>query len=152
MQSNEYNNDFLGYHGYINRKNYAINLLILFALFVATTLVNFEKLTQFTNYEFLKVVLTFVVDLFKFVIMISALSVVFRRIADISKKRPASFFENLKKAYGILYVFPIFYLYCFRYFLDIIPQLTTILNILTIMILLPLSIISTIILCFIKGE
>lgn len=152
MQSNEYNNDFLGYHGYINRKNYAINLLILFALFVATTLVNFEKLTQFTNYEFLKVVLTFVVDLFKFVIMISALSVVFRRIADISKKRPASFFENLKKAYGILYVFPIFYLYCFRYFLDIIPQLTTILNILTIMILLPLAIISTIILCFIKGE
>ena len=152
MQSNEYNNDFLGYHGYINRKNYAINLLILFALFVATTLVNFEKLTQFTNYEFLKVVLTFVVDLFKFVIMISALSVVFRRIADISKKRPASFFENFKKAYGILYVFPIFYLYCFRYFLDIIPQLTTILNILTIMILLPLAIISTIILCFIKGE
>ena len=152
MQSNEYNNDFLGYHGYINRKNYAINLLILFALLVATTLVNFEKLTQFTNYEFLKVVLTFVVDLFKFVIMISALSVVFRRIADISKKRPASFFENLKKAYGILYVFPIFYLYCFRYFLDIIPQLTTILNILTIMILLPLAIISTIILCFIKGE
>ena len=152
MQSNEYNNDFLGYHGYINRKNYAINLLILFALFVATTLVNFEKLTQFTNYEFLKVVLTFVVDLFKFVIMISALSVVFRRIADISKKRPASFFENLKKAYGILYVFPIFYLYCFRYFLDIIPPLTTLLNILTIMVLIPLAIISTIILCFIKGE
>ena len=87
MQSNEYNNDFLGYHGYINRKNYAINLLILFALFLATNLVNFEKLTQFTNYEFLKTVLSFVVDLFKFVIMMSALSVVYRRIADISKKQ-----------------------------------------------------------------
>ena len=152
MQSNEYNNDFLGYHGYINRKNYAINLLILFALFIATTLVNFDKLTQFTNYNFLKTVLSFVVDLFKFVIMISALSVVYRRIADISKKRSVEFFENLKKTYGIIFVFPIFYLYCFRYFLDIIPPLTTLLNILTIMVLIPLAIISTIILCFIKGE
>lgn len=152
MQSNEYNNDFLGYHGYINRKNYAINLLILFALFIATTLVNFDKLTQFTNYNFLKTVLSFVVDLFKFVIMISALSVVYRRVADISKKHPVSFFEKIKKIYGLLFVFPVFYLYCFRYFLDIIPLLTNILNILTIIILIPLAIISTIILCFIKGE
>jgi uncharacterized membrane protein YhaH (DUF805 family) len=152
MQSNEYNNDFLGYHGYINRKNYAINLLILFALFFATNLVNFEKLTQFTNYELLKTVLSFVVDLFKFVLMISALSVVYRRLADISKKRPITFFEKLKKAYGLLFVFPVFYLYCFRYFLDIIPLLTNFLNILTIVVLIPLAIISTIVLCFIKGE
>ena len=152
MQTNEYNNDFLGYHGYINRKNYAINLLILFALFLATNLVNFEKLTQFTNYEFLKTVLSFVVDLFKFVIMMSALSVVYRRIADISKKHSVTFFEKLKKAYGFLFVFPVFYLYCFRYFLDIIPLLTGILNIFTIFILIPLAIVSTIILCFIKGE
>ena len=152
MQSNEYNNDFLGYHGYINRKNYAINLLILFALFFATNLVNFEKLTQFTNYELLKTVLSFVVDLFKFVLMISALSVVYRRLADISKKRPITFFEKLKKAYGLLFVFPVFYLYCFRYFLDIIPLLTSFLNILTIVVLIPLAIISTIVLCFIKGE
>ena len=152
MQSNEYNNDFLGYHGYINRKNYAINLLILFALFFATTLVDFERLTQFTSYKLLKIVLSFVVDLFKFIIMISALSVVYRRIADISKKRPITFFEKLKKAYGFLFVFPVFYLYCFRYFLDIIPLLTGILNIFTIFILIPLAIVSTIILCFIKGE
>ncbi len=148
----EYNNDFFGYNGYINRKNYIINMVILFALFFATELVDFDKFTQFTNITFLKTVLIFVVDLFKFVLMIAALSVVYRRIADISKNRSYVFFSNMKKAYAMLFVFPIFYLYCFRHFFDIVPILMNILNILTIAILLPLAAISTFILCFIKGK
>ncbi len=148
----EYNNDFLGYNGYINRKNYAINLLILFALYFATTLVDFNALTQYTNISFIKTVLIFIVDLFKFVLVIAALSVVYRRIMDISKNRSSIYASNMKKLYAIIFVFPIFYLFCFRYFLDIIPFLMNLLNIFSIVVLLPIAAVFTIVLSFVKGQ
>ncbi len=152
MKSNEYNNDFFSYNGCINRKNYAINMLILLALYIATTLVNFKSFTQFTDFKFLQDVLLFLVDFFKFVVMISALSVIYRRIADIAKKHSERFFENAKKLFAIFFVFPVLYIYCLQYLLDIIPILTTILGTLTVFVLMPLGLIFIVVLSFIKGE
>ena len=152
MKNSEYNNEFFSYNGYINRKNYAINMLILLALYIATSLVNFKSFTQFTSYKFLQDILLFFVDFFKFVVMISTLSVIYRRIADISKKHSENFFENAKKVFALIFVFPILYIYCLQYFLDIIPVLTVFLNQVTIFVLTPLGIILAIILSFIKGE
>ncbi len=152
MNNSEYNNEFFSYNGYINRKNYAINMLILLALYIATSMVNFKSFTQFTNYRFLQDILLFFVDFFKFVIMISALSVIYRRIADISKKHSENYFENAKKVFALLFVFPILYIFCLQYFLDIIPVLTIFLNKLTILVLIPLGLLVAFILSFIKGE
>lgn len=152
MQNSEYNNSFFSYDGYINRKNYAINMLILLALYISTSLVNFKSFTQFTDYNFLQDILLFLVDFFKFVVMISALSVIYRRIADVSKKRSKNFLENAKKAFAILFVFPILYIFCLQYFLDIVPILILILNLLTFFLLIPFGAIFAIILLFVKGE
>lgn len=148
----ENNNNFFSYNGYINRKNYAINMLILVALYVSVSFVNFESFFQYTNYKFLYTVLMFMVGFFKFVILMSAISVVYRRIADISKKRTEQFFMAMKRLFVLLIVLPALYVYCIRYFFDVVPILVYGLDILTFFGLIPAGIIMAIILCFIKGE
>ncbi len=148
---NNYNNNFFGYNGYINRKNYTINMLILFALYVSTLLVNFETFVQFTNYKFLLTILLFLVNFFQFIILISSISVIYRRIADISRSRSIDFFKNAKRIFATTFVFPILYFYCLRPFLSFMPIIQLI-DLITVLILLPFGIIILITLCFLKGN
>lgn len=143
----EYNNDFLNYKGKINRKNYIINMLILLALYSAVILVNFNSLKQFITYDFLFTVLMFVIELFKFVLMVAIISVIYRRIADFSE-----FNENMKKIFFIFFFFPFLYLNWGHYLLDFIPPLVYILDILTFFIILPVALVLTIVYAFLKGR
>lgn len=146
------NNDFFSYNGTINRRNYAINMFILVALYVVIYFVNFENFVLFTSQKYLLHILMFFVNLFKFVIVISAISVIYRRFADICTKKTEKFKLTTKRIFTLLYVIPILHLYCIRYFLDVIPPLVSILDMITFFILLPLALITAIVLCFIKGN
>lgn len=148
----QYNNDFFSYNGYINRKNYIINMLILIALYGAMMLVNFESFIQYTNQKFLLTVLLFLTGFFKFILIMSAISVIYRRIADISKSRSTAFSDVMKRLFILLIVFPVLYLYCIRYFLDFIPFLIYTLDFTTFYILIPVAVLTLITIAFIKGE
>ncbi len=147
MDNNEYNNDFLGFNGKIGRKNYIINLLILTAIYIVTLLINLEGIKQYITYDFLYTTLYFVIDLFKFMVIIAILSVIYRRIADISNTD-----KRLITIFIILFLFPFFYLNWGYYLLNFIPPLVQILNAVTIFILLPLAFIVSISLAFIKSR
>lgn len=152
MQYKDSNNDFFSYQGTISRKNYTINLLILTALFIVISLVRFESFMQFTNLTFLYSIILFMVSLFKFVILMSAISVIYRRIADISYTKQISFYNNMKKIFVLLFVFPVLYIFCLRFFIDIIPVFQNLLDMLVFYILIPFGVLAVIILCFIKGK
>ena len=152
MDYKDNNTDFFSYNGTINRKNYAINMFILIALYVVIYFVRFENFVLFTSQKYLLHILLFFVGLFKFVIVISTISVVYRRIADISTNKTENFKLIAKRIFTILYVFPILHLYCLRYFLDIIPALVAFLDTITFLVLLPIAAITSIVLCFITGK
>ncbi len=145
-----YNNTFFSYEGLINRKNYIINVLILIALFIVISLVKFENFAQFTNLKFLFDILGYVVLLFKFIIFMSLLSLIYRRIADISKSRSYKFAMNMKKLFISIFVFPVLYFLCIRYFIDFMPVLIYVLDMLTYFVFTPLGIIALIVFSFIK--
>jgi hypothetical protein len=44
MGYKEENNDFFGWYGTINRKNYTINILILVTLFILLSVTNYQTL------------------------------------------------------------------------------------------------------------
>ncbi len=147
MDNNEYNNDFLSYYGKIGRKNYIINLLILTAIYIVTLLINLEGLKQYITYDFLYTTLYFVIDLFKFMVIIAILSVIYRRIADISNTD-----KRLITIFIILFLFPFFYLNWGYFLLNFIPPLVQILNVLTIYVILPLALVFSIVMAFIKSR
>ncbi len=150
MTGKNYNNDYFSYNGVISRKNYLINMLILIALYTAISLVRFESFADFISFKLIYSILIFMADLFKFIIIMSALSVIYRRIADISSHKSYKFYTNMKKLFIILFIFPVLYLFCIRYFFDIIPLVTAIVDMAVIYILTPLGIIAGIIFCIIK--
>lgn len=152
MSYNQQNNDLFSYQGTINRKNYIINILIVLALFIGISLVHFENFAEYVNPKFLYSILLFMVDLFKFVILISAISLVYRRIADFSNLKSIKYNVVVKKIFFILFVFPVIYIFCLRFFVDIIPIMRNFLDLFVFFILIPLSIFTTIILAFIKGN
>ncbi len=152
MAYKEYNNDFFSYQGSISRKNYFINMLILAALYIGLYFVKFENFEPYIPYKMIFSILIFMVSLFKFVILMSGLSVIYRRIADFSTGKTYNFNLLMKRLFIFLFVFPILYLFCIRYFIDIIPVLTNILDLITIFILIPAGIIAAVVFCFIKGN
>lgn len=152
MDNKNYNNDFFSYNGVIGRKNYIINMLILTGLYFGLFFIRFETFTQYTNIKFLLPVLIFMVSLLRFVILMSALSVVYRRIADISAFRSYNFNLAMKRIFVLLFVFPVLYLFCIRYLLDIVPFIVNTLDFTVFFILLPLSILSSFIFCFIRAK
>jgi uncharacterized membrane protein YhaH (DUF805 family) len=152
MGYKEENNDFFGWYGTINRKNYTINILILVTLFILLSVTNYQTFVQYTNFKFVQFILDLVIELFKFIILISALSIVYRRIADFTLNKSQKFKSIMQKLFGIIFVAPILYLYCLKDFLNFIPILTYILNIITIYVLLPICLLSTLVLCFIKEK
>ena len=142
----DYNNSFYGYNGYINRKNYAINLFILVALYVSALFVNWNSFFQYTPYKFLLNILLYLVFFFQFMIAISALSLVYRRLADITKNIQEEKQQLVKQFFAVIYVFPFLYLFCLKSFLNFY-----ILDIISLL-LFGVSALFTIILCFIKGK
>lgn len=152
MSQQESNNDFFSYQGTISRKNYIINMLILLAIFVGVSFIRVENFAQFITYKFLYAVLVFMISMLKFVSVMAMLSVVYRRIADFTYFKTVAFQETMKKFFVIIFVCPVLYDYCLRFFIDIIPALQGILDFLTIFVLYPIAIISAIVLCFPKRK
>lgn len=150
MSQQESNNDFFSYQGTISRKNYIINMLILLAIFVGVSFIRIENFAQFITYKFLYAVIVFMISMLKFVSIMAMLSVVYRRIMDFTQFRPVVFQETMKKVFVILFVCPVLYDFCLRFFIDIMPALQGILDFLTIFVLYPLAIIAAIIFCFLK--
>ncbi len=152
MNNRESNNDFFSYQGTINRKDYIINMLILSAIFIGLHFIHFENFADFINYKFLLQVLIFMKNLLEFVILFSALSVIYRRIADFSLYKSYKFNLIMKRIFVLLYVLPVLYLFCIRYFLDIMPFLANILDTLVIFVIIPIAFITSIIFSFIKSN
>lgn len=152
MSQQESNNDFFSYQGTIGRKNYAINMLILLALVIGLSLIKVETFAPYITYNFLYSVLAFMISMLKFVAIMAMLSVVYRRIADFSTNKPESFKILMNRTFVVLFVFPILYDFCIRFFIDIIPTLQSILDLMTIFILYPLALIAAIIFGFIKNK
>ena len=152
MNYKKNNSDFFSYNGTINRKDYTINLLIVVALYIILTYTRFENILQYTKQEIIVHIFVFMVSMFKFLLVMSAISIIFRRVVDITLNRSETFKTNTKKIFALLFVFPILHLFCIRYFLDIFPALVAILDTITLLVLIPISVITAIILCFIKGK
>ena len=152
MAQRESNNDFFSYQGTISRKNYIINMLILSAIYIGLSFIHFENFSDFIRYKILLTILIFMADLLKFVVLFSALSVIYRRIADFSVYKSYTFNLIMRRLFVFLYVLPVLYIFCIRYFLDIMPFLINILDIIIFFIVLPIAFISSVILCFIKSN
>ena len=146
----ENNNDFFGYSGVINRKNYSINIFILFAIYIALSFLNLSAFSQYTTFKFLFSILDFVISLIKFVIIFAILSLVYRRFADIAKSKSLAFSQNIKRFFVIFYVFPILYITCLRFFIYNIPFIYNSLDFLFFFIFLPICFLISLLICFIK--
>lgn len=152
MINKNYNNDFFGWEGVISRKNYAINLFIVFALYIVLSLVNFQAFEPFIPIKFLLTVLVFMSEILKLVIVMCALSLIYRRIADFSGTKPYKFQMNMRRLFVFLYVVPALYLLCIRYFFNFMPLLIQIADLMVFLLLIPLALISSIVFCFIKSN
>ncbi len=147
MSYNESNNDFLSYEGRINRKNYVINMFILVFLYIGLFLINFNSFSEYIRFKILYTILIYTVELLRFVIIIAILSIIYRRISDFS-----SFSAGMKKVFVILYIFPFIYLNWGHYLLNFLPGLIYVLDLITLFILMPFAIISSIIFAFLKSK
>jgi len=145
------NNDFFSWNGTLDRKNYSINLFILTALYILLSLVRFDVILQFSKISLLNSIFYFLLEILKFLLMMSALSVVYRRIRDISYFKSLKFANNMKNMFIFVFVIPILYLFCLRYFLNF-PLITNILDLVVLFVLIPLELIFAVVLCFIKGK
>ena len=152
MSNEQFNNDFFSYQGKISRKDYVINMLIVVSLLIGISFVRFDSFAPYIRPEFLYKILLFMVNLFQFVMLMSAISLVYRRIADFSDTKSITFNNCMKNFFFFLFIFPILYLFCIRYFIDIIPIIRNVIDLIVIFIIVPIGIISSIILAFIKGS
>ncbi len=146
----ETNNDFFGYNGTINRKNYVINMTIMFAVVIGLSFVNFSFFSEYTSFKFLFVILDFVIGLVKFVVIFAMLSLVYRRFMDISKSKSYKFMQNVKKLFITLFVFPVIYIFCIRMFIYTIPVIPNILDLLSYYMLVPAALLSALVISFLK--
>ncbi len=152
MSTNNSNNDFFSYQGTINRKNYLINLFILFSVYLLLTFIRPDFFVKYTSFKFLLPILVFIISLLKFVIIMASLSVIYRRIADISQFKSFNLKVWLNRIFIFIFVLPVLYMFCFRYFIDIMPFIQTIADMFVIYIAMPIALICLIIFSFIKGE
>ena len=151
MINREYNNDFFGWEGTISRKNYTINLFIVCMMCIVLSFVNFQAFEPFIPFKFLLTIIVFMADLIRLVLVMCALSLVYRRIIDFSVTKTYQFQLNMKRLFVFLFVVPVLYILCIRSFLSFMPVFINILDILIGFIVIPLSIICSIVFCFIKA-
>jgi uncharacterized membrane protein YhaH (DUF805 family) len=149
MNFNEYNNNFFSWEGLIGQKDYAINMAILFVVVFLLQFINFKVL--FGEQNFLVGILDFLAQFLQFVFVISILSVVYRRINDFTVDRPLIYKKVYKVIFIALFLFPVLYFYIFAYFLDFIPILVKLLNIVCLFTAI-LGFIASVVFCFIKGK
>lgn len=143
---NNYNNDFLNYSGKISRKNYIINLLILVSMLILLSATDFSVFTKNCS-ELLSSSLFYILDFLKFVIIVAIISVVYRRIADFS-----SFGKEMKTFFVLFYFIPFLYISLGHFILDSAPTLISIFDWITLIIILPVAIISSFIFAFLKSK
>ena len=154
MFNKNYNNEFFGWQGTISRKDYIINLLIVFVLYIALTFLNFRIFEPYVPVKFLLTILEYLVEIFKIVLLMCGLSIIYRRITDFSGRKPYNFQLKMKRLFVFLYVIPTLYLLCIRYFFEMISVFIPIIgfmDVVMLFIILPLSFISAIVFSFIKG-
>lgn len=151
MTLRDYNNDFFGWNGTIGRKNYAINMFIVCFLALGLSFVNFEAFKPFISFDFLLSVVIFMAELLRLILLMCALSLVYRRIMDFSNTKPYKFQLNIKRFFIFAFVVPILYVLCLRHFASYIPVLMSAMDFIIGLILIPISIISSIVFCFIKS-
>lgn len=152
MAYKDYNNDFFGWYGVISRKNYALNIFIVSALYAALSLVNFNAFEQFIPVKFLLSILVFMAELLKLVLVMCFLSLVYRRTADFAASKSMQFRIAAKRIFVLLYVIPVMYFLCIKYFFDFMPFLIRILDAAVFFVLMPLAALCALILCFVKSE
>lgn len=152
MGKNGYNNDFFGYKGKIGRKNYLINMLILVAMYIAISCIQFDSLIQYITFKLIYSLLIWTVEVLKFVIIMSAISLVYRRIQDFASTKTQNFNDSMKRIFIYLFVFPTLYIFCIRYAIGIIPNITALLDTLTFLVLVPIGIVFAITISSIKGS
>lgn len=151
MNNKNFNTAFFSYEGQINRKDYAINMLILIGLFVALTLIKPEAFVLHTSLKFLAVILSFAISLVRFVVSFSILSQIYRRINDITRKKSFKNDTIWHKFFIGIYIIPIILYFIVGYLIGNIPIVSSLLNG-YILIMMPLMAIYAFILCFIKGQ
>ncbi|MBQ4122557.1 hypothetical protein IJD44_02365 [bacterium] len=147
MIKKEYNSDFLSFAGRISRKDYIINMLILVALFVLLTFTNFNSLLQYSSSQLVNIIVIFVIGIIKFTIVASIISIVYRRISDIS-----NFSKKMKNFFIIFYFVPFVYLGFARELIDFLPIIIFLLDRIIIFILIPIATVSAIIFSFLKSK
>ncbi len=151
MSNKLYNNDFFGWEGSISRKNYTINILIVTALYIVLSFVNFNAFEPFIPLKFLLTIMVFMAELLKLILVMCALSLIYRRISDFAGTKPYQFQLNMKRLFVFLYVVPALYILCIRYFFDIMPFFIQIADFVVFLILIPLAFLSAVVFSFIKG-
>ena len=146
MNMKESNSNYLSFEGSISRKDYSINMLILCGIFIGVNLINFKTLQPLFNFEFLFSVFIFIIEMLKFIVLIAIISTIYRRIADFTE-----FDDKWKKIFFIFYFFPFLYLN-WGNLLNFIPVLIKILDLVTLFLLLPIALLSSIVFAFIKSK
>ena len=126
MAYKESNSAFLSWEGTISRKDYAINMLIAVVSLIALYFTNFSVLVP---QKFLYDIIVFLVQFLQFILIISVLSLIYRRIEDFSRRFTIKIQRIFKYLFYILCLFPIIYIFVLNYLLNIIPIITVILNI-----------------------
>ncbi len=149
--SYEENTNYFSYQGVIGRKNYVINMFVVVGLYIALTMINFDFLNNFISYKLIFSILAFTIQMLKFVLIFSAISLIYRRFTDITLGKSYNFNLNARRIFVLFYVFPVLYFLCIKYFLDIIPFLIVILDNILYFVILPLSLIITVVIAFIKS-
>ena len=152
MNNKNFNTAFFSYEGQINRKDYAINMLILIGLFIALSLIKPEVFVLHTSLKFLAVILSFAISLVRFVVSFSILSQIYRRINDITRKNSYKNDTIWHKFFIGIYIVPIILYFIIGFLIgNTIPIISSILDG-YLLIMMPLMIIYAIILGFVKGQ
>lgn len=152
MNNRDFNTAFFSYEGQINRKDYAINMLILIGLLIALSLIKPEAFVMHTSLKFLAGILSFIIGLVRFVAMFSILSLIYRRINDVTHKKFPNKNSLLHKIFIGIYIVPIILYFIISFLIGgSIPAISYLFGYL-IIILLPIMAIFAIIISFIKGN
>lgn len=142
----KYNNNFLSYEGKIDRKNYAINMSIIIALACLLFYTDFSVIFRYSRIPLLYDVFTFMLGFASLIMFCCVLSIVYRRITDISDNRSEKFKKIMTTLYAIFLCIPFAY-----YFLEGIIN-SPLINMIIYFGLYPLSLIFCIITGFVKHK
>lgn len=152
MNKREFNAAFFSYEGTINRKDYAINMLILISLFIGLSLIRPEAFVLHTSLKFLAIILSFLISMLKFVTGFSILSQIYRRNKDIAYNKSEKTRNILNKLFIFIYAVPIILYYSISILFGGLLPLIANLAPFIITIMFPIMLIYAIVIGFIKSH